>query len=583
MFRVNRKKYIYIFASLLGLFIFYLFIAYIGREEIRYKQMLDKLGKNEFAFGIYKEEKVQNRGPYKTQEIYIKGWLNDKNDAYYLFIPKEIDTKQGLEWRYVFNQYEEIQIDGNVVSGGNKFALEDGTYTLQFGENKKKLIVLSSGDIATLFVELDNKNLNEITESKENSATGVYYLSDEVTKEFQSVGIIEDIHARGNLSFTETDKKSFSMEIAEEDSLSNMDKSDKWLLIANSFDSTLSRNHIADKIAKNIEMPYIPEARYIDLYIDGEYQGNYQLCEKVEITDGRVDIRDLEEETEKINVVDLVTEDRTDIIDEDEIIWRKYVDIEFEPSDITSGYLLELDMYHRYKKEVSGFLSTRKQPVIIKSPEYAGEHQVNFVADKYQGMEDALCSENGYNLETGLYYYEYIDMDSFAKKYLVDEVTKNTDSSLSSFFIYIPEYDNRFYAGPIWDYDKALGANEVRDIYFMSDPEGFYASENIELEVCAGKEFSIYYMLCQQKEFSEVYKKIYFDELRDDLEDIYEYEISKNAEKIEKSAIMNAVRWNVYGDENDLAEIRKNFLQDNSDMAVFLKNRVAFLDEEWSK
>ena len=41
-------------------------------------------------------------------------------------------------------------------------------------------------------------------------------------------------------------------------------------------------------------MPYSPESRFVDLYLNGSYEGCYQICEKVEIGQSRVDIRNLE-------------------------------------------------------------------------------------------------------------------------------------------------------------------------------------------------------------------------------------------------------------------------------------------------
>ena len=41
-------------------------------------------------------------------------------------------------------------------------------------------------------------------------------------------------------------------------------------------------------------MAYTPQATWVDLYLNGEYQGLYQISEKVEVGNGRVEIADQE-------------------------------------------------------------------------------------------------------------------------------------------------------------------------------------------------------------------------------------------------------------------------------------------------
>jgi len=465
MFLRKYKKELYILASF-GLIVFIFVFSNIyrqGIETFRSNIVSDELKE----FGIYREVNIKSGGVQSTDEIYVKSWLDETVGIVYLFIPNVEFIEESKCWKYLCSGYQTVVVDGRNVSHGEDFVLRNGDYELVLDGRKEFLLrVIRSDNVSTLFLELEEGTLEGIRESKDNMAQGRYLLTEPDKEIIEHSGIVRDIHARGNLSFTQTDKKSFSMKTEEEDELLGMNKSDTWLLIANSFDSSLSRNYVASRMAEALDVEYIVEAEYIDLYIDGEYQGNYQLSEKVEIADGRIEMRNLEEETEKINLEEDLSRKRwNQEVNEQGYPIRKYVELEFEPSDNRNGYLLELDMFHRYEDEASGFLSERYQPIVIKSPEFASENQVEYIANKYQQLENALCSINGYNEQEELYYYDYLDTQSFAQKYLIDEVTKNTDSSLSSFYICVPDEDGKFYAGPIWDYDKSLGANEVRDIY----------------------------------------------------------------------------------------------------------------------
>lgn len=576
---IRYKKEIYILASF-GILVLFMFFSgmYMHKDIPSFSRNTLDLPQ----LGLYKVVDVKKGGIYSTQPLCLNSWVDEEAKTIVLFVPNTKSGEQTEEWKWIYNGYQSVVIDDCKISQGDTFALQNGNYELVLDDKRQYCLkVLRSNNISTLFLELSKGDLEDIRESKDVSAQGIYYLLEQDGKTIECSGMVKDIHSRGNLSFTETDKKSFTMNLEEAVELLGMDESNTWLLLANAFDDSLSRNYIAGRLAEELEMEYIAEAEYIDLYIDGEYQGNYRLSEKVEIEKGRVDIRDLEEETEKINMEEDLSQRRwIEELNEKKEPVLKYVDIEYEPADIQDGYLLELDMFHRYEDEASGFLSDHYQPVVMKSPEYASENQVKYISDRYQKLENALCAKNGYN-EEGIHYSFYLDVNSFAKRYLVDEVAKNTDASLTSFFICVPDDESTFYSGPIWDYDQALGDNKVKDGLSLHDPNGFYASENIYLDVIADRDFSLYYLLCQQLDFQAEYKEIYLNGFRDDVFEIANRDVMENAARIKDSAIMNALRWNIYEGITDINMIEKRYMQDNEWIKTFLIKRLEFLDKEW--
>ena len=248
------------------------------------------------------------------------------------------------------------------------------------------------------------------------------------------------------------------------------------------------------------------------------------------------------------------------------------------PEDITSGYLLELDMEYRYDMELSGFISSRKQPVVIKSPKCVNYEQAYYVANNYQDMEDALCSENGYNELTGMYLDEYLDFPSFAKKYLVEEICKNLDASLTSFYMYMPNSNGKFYAGPIWDYDRSWGVGFERGGVDLMDPSTFYVAENIDFEEA---DINFFYLLCQQEDFRELYQQMYFDEVRDSLVKISEQTAREIEARIESSAMMDAIRNDSLVDETDVEANREAYHLCHEQIQQFIAKRIEFLDEAW--
>lgn len=111
--------------------------------------------------------------------------------------------------------------------------------------------------------------------------------------------------------------------------------------------------------------------------------------------------------------------------------------------------------------------------MVLKSPEYATEAQAKYISGYWQELEDALYSETGYN-SLGKHYTEYIDIVSWAKQYLIQEWTSNWDAGLTSNFFY-KDVDSKLFAGPLWDFDTAIGNSEGRDGINLKDPTNLHA------------------------------------------------------------------------------------------------------------
>ena len=96
---------------------------------------------------------------------------------------------------------------------------------------------------------------------------------------------------------------------------------------------------------------------------------------------------------------------------------------------------MELELGSRYPNEASGFVTKRSQPVILKSPEYASQAQIEYISGYWQEMEDALYSDTGYN-SLGKHYSEYIDTLSYARQYLIEEWSGDWDAGITSNYFY---------------------------------------------------------------------------------------------------------------------------------------------------
>ncbi len=511
-----------------------------------------------------------------TDNLCINWWKNEADNTYCFFIPNAFKNQK---MRLTFSGIPYLTIDGKKITSGSKYCLAQGTHSLITEENNNTAYTLTvwyTSGIPTFFVQTQSGSVKSIHSSKQLSESGKILIMDSRGRSYFE-GIIDEIHCRGNSSFDKTEKKSYTISLNKSMDLFEMGKAKKWLLIANAFDDTLVRNASAFFIAELLKLPYTPKFQYVDVYINGNFVGNYLLSEKVEIGKNRVNIRNLEKEVVSLNKNCNLADTDFFMEQQGRLFSTKGYHIEKEPEDISGGYLLELETSVRYGLEASAFLTSRMQPVVFASPKYASYNQVSYIAGLYQDFEDAVFSADGSNPYTGKMYYEYIDVDSFARKYLLEELVKNLDASFTSQYIY--KYDDsissKFYAGPCWDYDKSIAASGItEDGINLNDPKGLYAAVQ-------EKESDIWYALYQHKDFKKTVAAIFFKELEPHLKNNCEkifFEYSKN---IRSSNDCNMIRWNTFPQAATIDEKRILYNTKVLELADFIDKRLDFLKSEW--
>lgn len=524
--------------------------------------------------------KVQNSGGTGTS-VTIRAWYCQADGKYYLFVPERL--KGSMHW--MISGADEILVDGRVITDGSLCDLEEGTWQVEIlsagdpGEEASREMTVELGFTAgttSLFLNTDSGSLDFLHADKANQEAGSYlFLSG--TDELIYQGRLEEMHCRGNASWSDTEKKSYQLTLMENVDLFGMGSDRQWLLLANAFDSTLLRNRIAFAFSRQLDLSFTPDTMSVDVYANGEFLGNYLLTEKVEIDQNRVNIRNLEKETEAMNAGTLLEESEFFMEQQGRLFSTKGYMIEKEPENISGGYLLEIEMSDRYGLEASGFITSRMQPVVFNSPAYASHAQVSYIANRYQDFEDAVFSEDGCSPYTGAHYTDYIDLQSFARKYLVEELTKNLDAAFTSQFFYKPDdsVSTRFFAGPAWDYDKSIGVSGTTENGIqLQDPEGLYAASKT-------KDSDIWYALYQQEDFRELAIRIYGEELEPAARLIANEVIGEMAKAQEDSALHNMIRWQVFGEEPGAEGKLARYYEEVDKLQDFLNRRLDFLNREW--
>ena len=227
---------------------------------------------------------------------------------------------------------------------------------------------------------------------------------------------------RGNNSMTHP-KKPYRIKFNEKQRpLDAPAKAKKWTLINNYGDKTLLRNCLAFEISRRMGLGYTPWCRPVDVIMNGEYKGCYQLCDAIDIRKHRVDIYEMDSTCTEGDL-------------------------------LTGGYLIEIDAYA--SKEPKHFTSTRSTPVTVKYPDDEDilTVQFNYIRQYYNTFESSFYKTNWKDHEQG--YRQYLNLPSFHRHFLVGELSGNTDTYWST-YMYKDRYDTQFYVEPVWDFDLAF-------------------------------------------------------------------------------------------------------------------------------
>ena len=339
----------------------------------------------------------------------------------------------------------------------------------------------------------------------DESASATFYNKDG-TIEFKDQNGMCELKVRGNAT-KDYLKKPFQIKLPMRADLYSMGSSKTWLLLANYDDQSLIRNNVMYKIGEALGIKTC-DFRSVDVFINGQYYGIYLLCEKVEIGKNRLEIADLEDKNDELNSSynDYSTSiDSGILIDTTNLSQYSYIEGVVSPSDITGGYLVELDNNY-YSNELCYFTTDYGNHYVIKSPEYASKSEVEYIATLMAEMEEAIMSSDGYN-SNGKHYSEYIDIDSFVSAYILQELGRNYDAGSSSLYFYKDADKNgevsKIYKGPLWDCDNTLGNIHKNG---ASNTDGYWAANR---SIWSGLTKKTDFMLLVSEKYASVYDFIF--------------------------------------------------------------------------
>lgn len=414
----------------------------------------------------------------ETADQKVKLYVGEENRCY-VFLPAYADTNR-LQWH--FEAAYQVEFEGSKIQDGEWLQeIQLGrAYDLHFMQDTEdlsfQLIFMQSENLPAAFIRTQSETMSYVDEDKGNKEEGDFacILAD---GSIDSQSAMTYIKGRGNSSWGgEGSKNQYNMELSAGTDILKMGSAQSWVLQGNKLDASMIRNKLVYDFANDIGLEYAVDAQYADLYFNGEYAGVYLICEKVEVGENRVECQ--------------------------------------------NGYLIEHDFR---ESDDSICFTTAYSKCVIQYPESPSQEEMSYISDYViraaESIQNAAFSSD---------YTEYIDLDSFAKMYIINEIVNNPDANSLSTYYYKPDntQESKLYAGPAWDYDLALG-NEPRgeDVMCSTFGEGLYAQ------------------LYQSAEFKEALERVFVETVEEVGGKYCTEYFDKTREYMKAAYAMNEVRW----------------------------------------
>ena len=453
-----------------------------------------------------------------------------------------------------------FDINGNIVYGYSEYFVDPRNLVASFKHNAKQITVNQTIQISDssinnfnnivhyeLIDENGEKNIYEINFESFTRLPVIFINTDNVEinskdeyvdgdltflgRGFENSEFTKSIKIRGRGHFTWLQpKKPYQLKFKDKTAFFDMPKDKKWIFLANYADRTMIRTALTQKLGLISNLEWTPSSHFSEVFINGVYRGTYQISEKVEEDEHRVNIG-------------------------------------------KNGFLIEMDQLIRMKND-DVYVESYENLYNIKFPETNfNSEEYNYFKDFILNFEKKLFSDDFKDPIKG--YKNLIDLEILVDWYLINEINKNDDKILrtgeffsSCFFTLNPEEKIKF--GPLWDYDLAFGNinRNNNDI-----PEGFWL-----------KDYSSWFkQMFKDEYFVEMVKErfsFFYSQRKRIL--VFSNELS---EKLTKSRIENEKIWKTLGKQiyKDLPLGFNSFKEEQDHLNNWIKIRFEWLKNEIEK
>ena len=359
--------------------------------------------------------------------------------------------------------------------------------------------VSPSGTLPVLYIQTEN---NTPITSKEDYLNATYYLDAMGISGYTNIGskaspLNMEIRGRGNYSWTGFDKKPYRIKLADKQPLLGMTKSKHFALLAHADDSKdkkgFLRNAVGFELSKMIGMTYTPDAKPLEVVLNGDYIGLYFLTETIRVDKDRVNI--VEQEDEENNT-----------------------------ENITGGWLVEIDNYESDPHITIKEGGKTTMWITYKTLEVLSDQQEQYLTNQMKMLDNLI-----YGDKNSSKLWQYLDMDALAKFYIVQELTDNYESFHGSCYLHKEIGANeKWHFGPVWDFGSSFNRDKSQYMYQGDVWHNHWIPE-----------------ICKFPAFMERVKEIWNDFYNGDFKNIYTF-IDNHEKQIKSAVTKDGQRWTQY-------------------------------------
>ena len=344
----------------------------------------------------------------------------------FLVTPEEGGSISGITTQTLKNGEKTTAVEAVPAPGYSFIKWSDGEKTPVHREKKYK----EDTDVYAIFDEtVDGTPVLYIeTEDGKRVRSDTKYVNftlsvGNIAKKYRVNNVSGQMKTRGNASLG-WEKLSYTLAFDQKINLCGIGegKNRNWVLISNHCDQSLLRNYIAFWLQGHLDgIPWGPSCRLVDLYLNGEYVGNYMLIEKVTTSEEKIDILKCD-----------------------------------DTGKLDADFLVELDSYANKAGEKGlVWFTARGYQYEIRGEDNLTKERCDYIDEWMTNAWDIICDGTEEQIR------EVLDIDAAVDSYILAETTKNIDCGWSSFFLY--RKDGKIYLGPSWDFDLAMGNDQRLD------------------------------------------------------------------------------------------------------------------------
>lgn len=427
-------------------------------------------------------------------------------------------------------EYKSVEVAGNTQTSGvtaNNFE-QVITYVLTGEKGTVKTYEVRVKVFTGLpIVRIETENRQAIT-SKEEYVNGTVTIS-KVAPFTDSFEGTMRIRGRGNATWTGYPKKPYRIKLDNKSQILGMPADKDWVLLAEYCDKSLLRTTYAFELSKLMGMAWTPRGYHVEVFLNGSYNGTYYLCEHVKTASARADVAD-------------------------------------------DGFMIEDDNY--WNLEPLWFTTGRGLNYTFKYPDTddmkKGDERYNFILDYMNEFETVLYSDHFADPNTG--YRKYIDVESWAKWYLLQETLGNAEPNP---YYVLKSRTAKLEMYPAWDFEWSLGLAFMGDNGWVLPP----ATSPVRHLYHRNTYFS---RLFQDPYFADIVKQEWV-KVKGHLPALADM-MAEKAENIRDAQVKNFARWPILGQFISVGLVKFDTWQEEVEYAAqFLDDHTQWLDTEIPK